>query len=155
MGPQSGNIMLICMLNYVQILNAMREKAWKLTIEENFRICLVGTTNNNGKPCINASRHNVHGATTPADTSSTEQQRQPTQGPVCNTCWQTQRPMYKMLILYTVWKVNSSNWRCQNFLSTITDMFVIDHRENVSLITHKIVVIKQGLCDLSQTFLLL
>ena len=42
---------------------------------------------------------------------------------------------------YTVWKVLSSNWRSQNVPLSITDpdMFVIDHKENVSLINHKIV----------------
>ena len=41
--------------------------------------------------------------------------------------------------LYTVWKVISSDWRCQNVPLSITDVFVIDHKENVSLINHKMV----------------
>ena len=39
----------------------------------------------------------------------------------------------------TVWKVISSNWRCQNVPLSITDMFGIDHKENVSLTNNKIV----------------
>ena len=49
---------------------------------------------------------------------------------------------------YTVWKVISSNWRCQNVPLSITDMFVIDHKENVTLINNKLFVIKQGLFPL-------
>ena len=40
---------------------------------------------------------------------------------------------------HTVWKAISSDWWCQNVPSSITDMFVIDHKEKVSLIYHKIV----------------
>ena len=45
----------------------------------------------------------------------------------------------------TVFKAISSDWRCKNVPLSITDMFVIDHNENDSLINHKIFVIKQGL----------
>ena len=46
---------------------------------------------------------------------------------------------------YAVWKVISSVWRCENVPPLIIDMFVIDHKENVSLINHKKFVNKQGL----------
>ena len=39
----------------------------------------------------------------------------------------------------TVWKVISSEWRHQNVLLYITNMFVTDNKENVSWINHKIV----------------
>ena len=39
----------------------------------------------------------------------------------------------------TVWKVVSYDWRCQNVPLSIKDMFVIDHKENVYLINHKII----------------
>ena len=42
--------------------------------------------------------------------------------------------VYIMLCVYTVWKVISSNWWCQNISLSITDMFVIDHKEKKSLI---------------------
>ena len=47
---------------------------------------------------------------------------------------------------YTVWKVISSDGQCQNVPLSITDMFVINHKENVSLFNHKIV------CDSTRTF---
>ena len=40
---------------------------------------------------------------------------------------------------YTVWKVISYNWRCQNVPFSITDMFVLDNKKNVSLFDNKIV----------------
>ena len=48
----------------------------------------------------------------------------------------------------SVFKAISSDWRCKNVPLSITDMFVIDHNENDSLINHKIFVIKQGLFSL-------
>ena len=42
-----------------------------------------------------------------------------------------------LIPLYTVWKVISPDWQCQNVPSSIPDMFVIDHKEKVSLINHK------------------
>ena len=57
---------------------------------------------------------------------------------------------------YSVLKDIFSHWRCQNVPLSITDMLVIDHKENVSLINHKIVCDQTWtffLCDISQTFL--
>ena len=58
----------------------------------------------------------------------------------------TVRTVWKYIILYTIvdmwytaWKVIFSGWWCQNVTLSITDMFVIDHKENVSFIKHKIV----------------
>ena len=60
--------------------------------------------------------------------------------------------------LYTVIKVISSEWQCQKVLLSIIDMFVIDHKEKVSLINSKIVCALTRnifLCNLSQTFFLI
>ena len=51
-------------------------------------------------------------------------------------------------LLCTVLKVISSNWHCQKVPPYTTGMFVIDHKEKVSLISHKIVG------DLTRTFFL-
>ena len=57
-------------------------------------------------------------------------------------------PLIHLQHCYTVWKVISSNWQCQNVSLSITDMFVIEHKENVSLINHKMFLIKQWLFSL-------
>ena len=46
---------------------------------------------------------------------------------------------FNTLISYTVRTFISSDWRCQNVLLSITNMFVIDNKENISLINHIIV----------------
>ena len=54
--------------------------------------------------------------------------------------------------------VISSKRQCQKVPLSITDMFVMDHKEKVSFINRKIVGDKTRtnfLCDVSQTFLLL
>ena len=43
-------------------------------------------------------------------------------------------------VLFAVWKVIPSERQCQKLLLSITDMFVIDHKEKLSLINHKTVV---------------
>ena len=47
---------------------------------------------------------------------------------------------------YTVWKAIPSDWRCQNVPSSITDMFVVHHKENCLWLNKDFF-----LCDLSVT----
>ena len=46
-------------------------------------------------------------------------------------------------VRYTVWKVISSDWWCQNVPLSIIYMFVLDHKEKGSLINHKIVCLSE------------